>query len=65
MKGEFVILKDGVLEYYSDYDSIPETFDNVIRCEFEYPEGPHSEEQHEEMEQYNNLLQALMQRETK
>lgn len=65
LKGRFVILLDGKLTYYSDYDSIPESFDNLIQCEFEYPEGPHTEEEHAEMEKYNDLLQELMKRETK
>jgi hypothetical protein len=65
VKGSFVILLDGVLTYYSDYDSIPESFDNLVKCEFKYPEGPHSEEEHAQMEKYNDLLQDLMRRETK
>ena len=65
MKGNFVVLVDGVLQYYSEYESIPASFDNLIRCEFDYPEGPHTEEQHEEMDSYNDLLQELMKRETK
>jgi hypothetical protein len=65
VKGKFTILLNGVLTYYSDYDSIPESFDNLIRCEFDYPEGPHTEEEHEAMDVYNELLQELMKRETK
>lgn len=65
IKGEFVILLNGVLTYYSDYDMIPPSFDNLIRCEFEYPEGPHTEHEHEQMSDYNRLLQDLMKRETK
>lgn len=31
MKGEFVVLKNGILETYSNYENIPEDFDNVIK----------------------------------
>lgn len=65
VKGNFVVLLNGVLTYYSDYESIPDSFDNLIRCEFEYPEGPHTDGEHEEMHGFNDLLQNLMKRETK
>ena len=65
MQGNFVILLDGNLKTYTDYNDIPDLFDNLIQCEFDYPEGPHTEEEHEVMDQYNDLLQELMKRETK
>lgn len=65
MEGLFVVLKDGVLEEYLKYEEVPESFDNLIRCEFDYLEGPHTEEEHEHMSKYNDMLKELMRRETK
>lgn len=65
MNGTFVIIRDGVLEEFSRYEDIPESFDNLIRCEFFYPEGPHTDDEHEHMSHYNEMLQELMKRETK
>jgi hypothetical protein len=40
-------------------------FDSMISFEPEYPEGPHTDEEHEEMGEMNDLLQELMKRETR
>jgi len=64
MNGTFVVLINGVLETYSHYDDIPQVFDNLIQFEPDYPDEPHTEEQHEEVEQYNQKLKDLMKRET-
>jgi hypothetical protein len=63
MRGVFVIKDKGELLEFSDYDDIPKSFDNVIRFEPIAPEPPHTEEEHEEMESYNNKLKELMKRE--
>ena len=60
MKGEYVIMVDGELITYTDYDDIPDTFDHVIRCLFDWPEPPHSQEDHDYMETFNDKLQRLM-----
>mgnify|MGYP000105315092 CR=1 FL=1 len=60
----FVILKDGKQQSFSNYEDIPQSFDNVIRFEPEIPEGPHTDEQHEEIDQWNDRLQDLLKRET-
>jgi hypothetical protein len=65
MNHKFVILKDGVLETYNKYEDIPESFDNVIQFLPEIPAGPHTHEQHEEIETWNNKLKELLKRETK
>ena len=57
---EFVVLRNGKLETYTDYDSIPNDFDHVIRFLPEFPEGPHTEEQHAELATWNDKLQQLM-----
>lgn len=63
MDHEFVILRNGILETYNKYEDIPDDFDNVIKFVPVIPEGPHTEEQHEEIEKWNDKLQLLMQKE--
>lgn len=63
MPHEFVIKRNGVLETYTNYDDIPDDFDHVIKFLPEIPEGPHTEEQHEEIEKWNDKLQILIQKE--
>lgn len=65
MKGEFDITIAGVVHRYTNYDDIPMVFDNLIRFEPEIIPEPHTEEQHEIMESYNDKLKELMKRETK
>jgi hypothetical protein len=60
---EFVILRNGILETYDNYDDIPEEFDNVIRFIPDFPEGPHTHDEHEEMSFWNQKLQELIKRE--
>jgi len=60
MKGEFIIMVEGKLITYTDYDDIPNTFDHVIKFNPDYPEGPHTQEEHEYMETFNDKLQTLM-----
>jgi len=65
MKGEFDIILDGVIKRYTDFDDIPLVFDNLIRFEPDIIPEPHTEEEHELMETYNDKLKELMSRETK
>lgn len=65
MKGEFVVLRKGILETYTEYEEIPEDFEHVIRFVPEPIPGPHNEEEHEEMETWNEKLQRLMEIERK
>ena len=60
MAHEFVILRNGILETYTEYNEIPLDFDHVIKFIPEVPEPPHTDEQHEEIESWNEKLQALM-----
>ena len=64
MSHEFVVLSNGKLKTYTKYEDIPERFDNVIRFIPEIPEPPHTHEQHEEIDLWNERLQELMKRET-
>ena len=60
MTHRFVIMRNGVLETYTDFNSIPEDFDHVIEFLPEIPPGPHTDAEHEEIEQWNDRLQQLM-----
>lgn len=62
---KFVILINGELRVYSNYSSIPSSFDNVIEFVPYIPEGPHTEDQHIEINSWNDKLKELLKRETK
>jgi hypothetical protein len=64
MPNEFVILKNSKLETFTEYEDIPEKFDNLIKFLPEIPEPPHTHEQHEELDLWNERLKELMKRET-
>ena len=57
---EFVIMIDGQLQTFNNFEDIPNEFDHVIKFRPEIPEGPQTEEQHQEIEQWNSKLQKLM-----
>lgn len=61
MAHEFVILRNGKQETYSNYDDIPLDFNHVIKFLPEVPPPPHTHEQHEEidawMEKFKRLLE--------
>jgi len=63
MKGEYIILQNGELVTYTDYDDIPSTFENVISFNPDWPPPPHTQEDHDIMAVFNDKLQALMERE--
>jgi len=63
MKGEYVIKIGGELITYTEYDDIPNSFDHIISFNPDWPEPPHTVEDHELMEVFNDKLQALMERE--
>lgn len=56
----FVVMRSGKLETYNEFAAIPDDFDHVIEFAPEIPPGPHTHEQHEEIEQWNDRLQQLM-----
>jgi len=60
---EFQFLINGELVTYDKYEDIPETFDHVIKFLPDMPPEPHTEEEHEEMAQWNIRLQELMEKE--
>ena len=65
MAHEFVVKRKGKLETYTEYDSIPDDFDHVIKflpeaLEPAGEDGNHTDEQHAEMATWNGKLQKLM-----
>jgi hypothetical protein len=65
MTHRFVILLNGELKTYDDYNAIPLAFDNVIEFSPSTPEGTHTEDQHIEIDSWNNKLKELLKREMK
>ena len=63
MKGEFIIKINNKLHTFTDFGDIPSKIGAVISFMPEYPEPPHTEEQHEYIETFNDKLKQLMERE--
>ena len=59
------LLHNGSFVTYDDWEDVPEDlqFRNVIKFIPDYPEEPHTDEDHEYMETFNDKLQELMRRE--
>ena len=60
MGHKFVIMRNDVLEAYDRYENIPDDFDHVIEFLPEIPLGPHTQEQHEEIDSWNDKFLRLM-----
>ena len=58
-----ILFKNEELVTYTKYEDIPEVFDHVIKFLPSFPDGPHTEEQHEEMAIWNDRLHELVKRE--
>lgn len=65
MNHEFVILKDGELKTYDKYEDIPQEFDNLVKFLPDFPPGPHTDEQHEEIDGWLEKFVELMKRQKK
>lgn len=65
MAHKFKVLIDGITHTYERFEDIPESFDNLILFDPEIPPGPHTDEQHEEIEGWLDKFALLMERETK
>ena len=63
MAHEFIVMIDRELYTFSDYESIPQSIDHVIKFAPEIPPEPHTEEQHAEIDTWNAKLQELIGRE--
>ena len=65
MKGLFVIRDGEELIELSDWDDIPMEFDYLIRFEPQVPPPPHTDEQHEKLENVHIKFKEIMKRERK
>lgn len=60
MAHRFVIMVNGELHTYDQYESIPDEFDHVIEFQPEIPPEPHTEEQHREIDSWVPRFKRLM-----
>jgi hypothetical protein len=57
---EFTIMRAGKLLTYTNYEDIPLDFDHVIKFVPDIPAGPHTEDEHDQINAWNDRLQQLM-----
>ena len=60
MGHRFVIMKDDQLSEYTEYEQIPNDFDHVIEFAPEIPPSPHTDQDHEEIDQWRVKFERLM-----
>ena len=60
MGHRFVIMRDNTLYEYTKYEQIPSDFDHVIEFSPECPLPPHSDQDHEEIDQWAEKFDRLM-----
>ena len=60
---EFKFIINGELVTFDKYEDVPDEFEHVIKFLPDVIPEPHTEEQHEEMAQWNTRLQELMEKE--
>ena len=60
MGHRFVIMQDDKLYEYTEYEQIPDNFDHVIEFAPKCPPPPHSDQDHEEIEQWAEKFDRLM-----
>ena len=65
MASEFIVLLNGELKTYDRFEDIPNKFDNLIKFKPDFPPGPHTKEEHDELELWNDRMKTLLKRETK
>lgn len=62
MGHRFVIMRNDVIEVYDRYEDIPDDLDHVIEFLPEIPPGPHTQQQHEEIDAWLGLFNRLMEK---
>ena len=60
MPHRFVVMISGVLHEFDSYEHIPAEFDHVIEFAPEIPPGPHTDQQHDEIDQWQVKFSRLM-----
>ena len=63
MTHRFVLIVNGEQVTYHNYEDIPEQFDHIIEFVPYIPDPPHTEEQHNEIEKWNEKLKELIKKE--
>ena len=53
-------MRAGKLQTYTNYEDIPADFDHVIKFVPDIPAGPHTEDEHDQIDGWNEKLQQLM-----
>jgi hypothetical protein len=48
---------------YTKFEDVPESFDNLIKFDVAIPEGPHTPEQHKEIEKSQKWFKDIFKRE--
>ena len=61
--GTYKVLVGGKVVTYTNWNGIPDSFENMISFIPDAPPIPHSEEDHKYIETFNDKLQELMMRE--
>jgi hypothetical protein len=59
----FKVLIGENIHVFNRYEDIPMEFDNLIEFLPEIPPGPHTHEQHEEIDSWHDKFKELMKRE--
>jgi len=65
LTGVFEVKINNKIFRFNEYNDVPESFDHLITCNFDYKEGPHTDEEHEELSKLNYYFKELMKREKK
>lgn len=65
MKGSFTVRIGRDLFTFDDTDKIPQEFDFLISFLPDYPTGPHTEIEHEQIASFMNTFKELQSREKK
>ena len=60
MGHRFVIMINDQLYEYTEYEQIPDDFDHVIEFAPEIPPGPHTDQDHDEIDQWQVKFERLM-----
>ena len=60
MGHRFVIMHNDQLYEYTEYEQIPNDFDHVIEFAPEISSGPHSDQDHAEIDQWQVKFERLM-----
>ena len=61
--GTYKVLVRGKVVTYTNWNDIPDSFENMILFDPDAPPPPHTEEDHKYLETFNDKLQELMMRE--